>query len=696
MKRIGLPTLLLSGLGATAGAQNVDTSEWICEYCPFDDGNRADYTVGATSASDDSAYFGDATGYDEDGVYANVDGVGAITTERQRIDWRADDLGLDSRSFLLRGGQLDRYSYRLSLDELPTRRFLTTSTVFTEAADGTLQLPADWVSAGTTAGFTALDASLVPRVIESDRRTIGIGGSFKPTWRWAVSADFRRREKDGVRIWGASSFTTASLTAAPIDYTTDEVELGLSWRSARSFLALGWFLSEFENDNAALRWDQPFTASAGAETPAIAQAPDNRFQQLRLNGGYAWPAFRTVVNVAAAAGQIEQNAAFLPYTVNPNLATDPLPRVALDGEVDTTHLALSLNSRPIDKGRVRFSYRYDERDNGTTIDTWNRVIVDTFVSGTAETNTPYSYERSKLAISGDYDLFSTLRVGGGYERREIDRDFQEVASQTEDMSFARARWRPNASIEIEVRGGTAERDIDAYNEDLAADFGQNPLLRKYNLAYRFREFGELRASWSPGRLPIGVSVRAGRTDDDYTQSQLGLRRGREDRLSADLSWFIGERASAWFSLGRENLESEQLGSEFGGPADWRAFHDDRFVNLAAGFRVSGIADRLDARFSVMSSQGESAIDIDSAAGLPDSFPDLETDLEQVMLELRYAQSAALDLVLDLRYQRFDMEDWGIEGLTPAAAQQLLSLGATPYDDEQFLIGLGVRFRPGAE
>ena len=98
----------------------------------------------------------------------------------------------------------------------------------------------------------------------------------------------------------------------------------------------------------------------------------------------------------------------------------------------------------------------------------------------------------------------------------------------------------------------------------------------------------------------------------------------------------------------------------------------------------------------MSSQGESAIDIDSAAGLPDSFPDLETDLEQVMLELRYAQSAALHLILDLRYQQFDMSDWSIDGLTPAAAQQLLSLGATPYDDEQFLIGLGVRFRPGAE
>ena len=54
----------------------VDTSDWTCESCPFDQGYRAEVAAGATSVSDDAARFGNYTGYDEKGVYANVDGQG--------------------------------------------------------------------------------------------------------------------------------------------------------------------------------------------------------------------------------------------------------------------------------------------------------------------------------------------------------------------------------------------------------------------------------------------------------------------------------------------------------------------------------------------------------------------------------------------------------------------------------------------
>ena len=52
-------------LAPAAFAQTVDTSDWACEYCPFQEGHEGDYEVGATSVSDDSAYFGNATGYYE-------------------------------------------------------------------------------------------------------------------------------------------------------------------------------------------------------------------------------------------------------------------------------------------------------------------------------------------------------------------------------------------------------------------------------------------------------------------------------------------------------------------------------------------------------------------------------------------------------------------------------------------------------
>ena len=66
MKRNLMLTLFIGAATLTSAAhgQAVDTSEWACEYCPFEEGYRADFEVGAMNVSDDSAYFGDATGLD--------------------------------------------------------------------------------------------------------------------------------------------------------------------------------------------------------------------------------------------------------------------------------------------------------------------------------------------------------------------------------------------------------------------------------------------------------------------------------------------------------------------------------------------------------------------------------------------------------------------------------------------------------
>ena len=66
----------LALLAPVSSWAQVDTSDWECEYCPFPDGYKAEVLVGATQVSDDAARFGNGTGYDEEGTYANVDGEG--------------------------------------------------------------------------------------------------------------------------------------------------------------------------------------------------------------------------------------------------------------------------------------------------------------------------------------------------------------------------------------------------------------------------------------------------------------------------------------------------------------------------------------------------------------------------------------------------------------------------------------------
>lgn len=684
-----------AGLAATAAqAQQVDTSEWVCEYCPFETGQRTDVTVGATSVGEDSAYFGDATGYDESGVYANVDGNGSYTGEKQQIKWQAEDLGLDSRAFELTGGQPGKYDYVLSYRQLPRHRFDTTESIFVGLGKYALALPDSWVRAPSTAGFTALDASLAPQNIESERRIYEIGARYLPTSRFVFSLNFRQHQYDGNRIFGGSYFTQSSLLPGRFDYTTDLVDAGVGYAFNRGYLSLDFHLSEFDSAGNYLQFESPFTTAAGAETALLSRPPANSFQQVSLSGNYRFDAYDTVLSYSAATGRIEQDGEFLGYTSNPNIDAGALPLSNLGAEVDTTNFALSLTSRPFDKARVRFSYRFDERDNGAPQETWSRVIADTFLSTETVTNIPYSFERTALKVSGDYDLFDDWRLSAGYEYRTIDRDFQEVAEQTEDTGWGRLRWQPNGLIEISAKGGTSRRDVDRYDETYAGSLDQNPLMRKYNLAYRYRWFGELKVAASLPETPIGITFTSLYADDSYSESLLGLTDGTDLRLAADLGWTISENAMLYVNVGWEDIESNQAGSEQFATPDWTAAINDQFVTTAFGFRMNNIAEKFDLRFDYTMSDGETEIGLDSIANGTSAFPSLESDLDYLRLRLDWRYSDRLEFNANVRYQQFSTEDWALDGVAPDTMPTVLSLGAAPYDEDSWFFGIGVRYLMG--
>jgi len=688
-------TIFLLTIGMTtipvANAQAIDTSEWICEFCPYESGNRADLEVGASSVSDDSAYFGDASGYSEERVYANVDGEGSYASDGHQLRWTVEDLGLDSRFTELTGGRQGIFDYNVAYRQLPRHRFFTTDTIFLQSAADTLSLPAGWVRAPLTSGFTELDANLTRRNIESERRVLELGGKYLPSNRVSLSASYRRQKRDGLEIYGGSYFTQSSLLPGSFDYVTDVIDFGVRYAGDNGFLALKYYASLFDNSNNELRWENPFTSAPGAEVGALAQPPDNSFQQLSLSGNYRFSNHPTVIAFTGAFGSMDQDALFLPYTTNANLNVAPLPRTNLAADVVTRNLAVSLTSRIFDKARLKVAYRFDERDNRTAQAVWTRVIADSFLSGESESNIPYGFERSAFNISADYDLFDTVRISGGYDRKTTDRDFQEVAEQTEDVGWGRLRWRPNGILQISIKGGASERNIDRYDETFAAMLGQNPLMRKYNLAYRYRRFGELTISASLPETPASLTVNGIYADDDYTQSQLGLTAGEDLRLAVDLNWALSDNASLYLTGGYENVESKQSGSEQFALPDWRATNEDKFYTAGGGFRVRQIGGKVDLQMDYTRSDGTSKINVTSANGGLSRFPDLESTLDFLRLRLSYHRSDRLEFTMNLRYQSFSAEDWALEGVGPATIPVVLTLGAVPYDDEQLIFGLGFRY-----
>jgi hypothetical protein len=158
----------------------VDTSEWACESCPFDQGYRAEIDAGATNVSDDAARFGNYTGYDEKGTYADLNGQGRYANEGYRVDWYVEDLGLDSRVVEIETGKQGVFGFNVGYRDLPYRRFDTTSTVFNPTSGDTLTLPGNWVPASTTGRMTQLSSSLQQRMIGTDRQIVDIGANWQP------------------------------------------------------------------------------------------------------------------------------------------------------------------------------------------------------------------------------------------------------------------------------------------------------------------------------------------------------------------------------------------------------------------------------------------------------------------------------------------------------------------------------------
>jgi MtrB/PioB family decaheme-associated outer membrane protein len=682
--------LLLAPAGAWA---DVDTSDWLCEFCPFEEGYTADMDVGATYVSDDAARFGNGTGYDEKGGYVNLDGAGRYAKDGKQMRWAAEDLGLKSRVLSIEAGSQGHYMYGLEYRELPYRRFDTTQTVFAES-EGSLQLPSGWVTAPLTSGFTQLAAALGSRNIATDRQILKLNGDYRVSSSFGLFADYRRQQRDGVAISTGSTYTQSAYLPRPIDDHTDEMNLGIRYKAANFNMALAYFGSYYRNGVESLTWDNPFTSFPGADRGRSAVEPDNDFQQVSFSGAYFAETMRTNIVFSAAMGRGEQTATLLPYTINPTLSPPSLPVSSLDGKVDTSNYTLTITSRPFDKTRVSLTLRQDERDNKTPVSMWSRVVTDNVNSGENEFNTPYSFKRQNLNLAASYRLLSSLKVSAGYDRRQLDRDYQEVAEQTEDTGWGKLDYRPNSIFDISLRGGAARRDIDRYDTGIALSFGQNPLMRKYNLAYRYREFGELTAAVSFPSAPVSAAITVMQSDDSYSRSELGMIASEEMRFTGDISWAVGETSSIYLSGGLDSIEATQLGSEDFGAADWTANHDDSFMHIGGGFRVLGINDKADLEFDYTRSEGETDIAVSRYSNAPDNLPTLDSTMDSLRMSLSFTVSERLATTFSLRYERFKTSDWALDGVQVDTLPTVLTMGASAYDYDVWAAGIGFRYSIG--
>ena len=682
--------VLLAAIPGAADTAETSSENWTCESCPVITGWDWDITGGVAYLADDAFRFGDYTGLDEKGAYFLGDVFGRYRDDDSHfmvIEGYAR--GLDSSAIFFKGGKQSVYQVRASYQAIPRRFFDSTTTPFTDVGSANLTLPVDWVRAPTTGQMTELANTSRPVTIGLDWDILSLGVDYRPAQQWQVRADYLRRARKGLKRSSGSFLYNATEFAAPVDYTTDDIELSVSYSADSWQASASYFGSFFGNAVTEVTWDNPYSVPDGVDAGRSTLSPDNTSHQISFAASMLMPA-RTTLNGQLSIGKLSQDEALLPYTINPNLPSDPLPVNSADASVDTLNLNLRITTSPWPRTTFEGELRFNDFSNQTSINDYDYVNTDSALTSFPAANSVYDYQRREIKLRAEYRLQSGMKLYAGIDSENFERNRQDRnETRTNRIWFkARSRFGGIGQVTFDLFSDNRKgSDYQVVDNPLAPE---NPLMRKYNMADRQRDGIRLRGSvFSSARSDFGLELEAG--NDDYRNSTIGLTESEYLRIGADFSYQFDDAASVYVSLYQEKVESLQSNSQSFSDADWFALTNDTFKTATIGTTYPGLFGVIDVNleYDWSESIGESSSDTN---GLPNSFPDLRSRRQNLNLGLSYPFNDSLTFRFDYIFERLDSDDWALDGVNPDTIPNLLALGADAWNYKANVFYFSVQFR----
>ena len=658
--------LPFSGAALADEADAPDTSKWVCKLCTISNGWFGDWELGLIYADDPTPRFADYRGLDDDGFYLKLDGNARYLDEKgYYFDFYSDRLGLDSRRLEMRGGKQGSFELRAAYNEIPRYLGYGTVTPYLGVGSDTLVLPEDWSIAGG-------NAFMVPTDLDSKRKILNAGATVKLGGSWRVLAEYERQKRDGTIRFGGGAFPfNGALFPAPLDYTTNLFEVGLEFTSKRGQARVDYSGSKFDNGFNSVTWDSPYARGFGDEVSRSALAPDNKYQQLSLAGAYRFSkSFK--LSGKAYWGKAKQNEPFLPYSVNPRYDDLELPRQSLDGKLDTSMYNISGRAywRVLDRLDLTARYKKDERKNKTPIDVYTPILLEVGESD-PRSNRPYGYDRQQATVELRYRPTYSIRVNAGGKRATLKRTYQSVHKNTEDSYWGELQVTPWAWLDARLKYEDLNRDSTVYEQQGNYDRLEHPLMRKYNMADRDRNRVTLQFDLFPVER-LGVSLSYYRTDDDYSDSPIGLIEGNEQNVNLDINYALSKFSTVYGFYSRDRIESEIAGAPSAAATPWRSFTDDLIETWGLG--VSGrIGDKTTYGADYVKSVAEGNILTETDAGEP-PFPMLYSNLEQLRLKLNHQINDRWGFGLNFLKERYSSSNWQVDDLGPLDINGVLSMG----------------------
>ncbi len=727
-----LPVLFAASAIAQEDPRPLET-RWQVDY-------SGSAEIGVEYPSDDNFMFGRYNANESEGaaVFGNLDWL--ADTGAAVWDLQGQDIGTDVPYSRIEWDRGDLSVYF----ELESSYQVSNDSGRSPFRGSDLRLPEDWVASNVTSGFTALEdnSRSIEQLLERDRYTIGMSRQFSAAWRFETNLAYE--EKEGTRDIGAAIFQDASaghaaILPADVDEESIDFDVALSFTSDSLLLNGSLFYNDYDNNNDALLWQNPYSVFGGSTRypegiGGLALAPDNEYQGGRLMGTwFIMPGLRFQVDGSYAETEQDQN--FLPYTVNPNLSvTEPLPRRNLDGETETSTMDTRLFYRPGKLPRLNLEmwWHGEQRDHTSNRAGYQYVLGDGGSQVSPDYtvyNTGHDYDINRTGIEGSYPMPLKSKLWLKYEYEKVERENAAVDETKEDKYQLRYRIPLFDTHSSRLELNYADRRASVRNWDQSyyalLDTGlinrtpdnqryiTHPLLAQYHMANRERSEAKLDLDWQPS-MNWNLSANLLWRDDDYDKTELGLEEEQVYRASMTASWVPNDSVSASLYSSYDNYDRDQSNRSFRGgqeknafavtpplpqasdPArNWALGNEDEVITV--GFNLEWqLRDDIElmADYSYVST--DSDYDFSDGGGTGLVLQDLpandESDQHHLIVEGAYHLRENLSITVNYQYWNYDSEDWAINNLGMTSIDKVLTLGEQEADEDLHYISTSITYR----
>ena len=448
-------------------------------------------------------------------------------------------------------------------------------------------------------------AATDPTTFKLERRNaaLALGYNIKPDIKAWVNVKNEWRE--GSRLIGAGTYeryaqgatgiahtedqfvATGMELAEPIDYLTKTFKAGAGVYKKNWLADLEYTLTDFNNNDLSLLWDNPFRntdlgakSATGANNNAydrgrfvngqLSLAPSNRTHDISASGSAELP-YNSRFTGNISYGQTSQNVLLLPYTLNSGIAgiggapanvTDvaALPTDRFNGEIKTITQSYALTTKFTDALSASLKYRYyDYANKSDSIlfagyaaygeSYWRTVKND---KNAAVRNDTASYTRKTTRLGVDYELSHPLSVDAEAFLDSYDHKDQRIAATNESGAGAGFVYKTGHSVAFKGGHKYAHRRVNGYKTGATAANPEAVGLANFNWAERIRNRTDLRADVAAAsNLSLGAAGQY-QSDTYGAGKRFGFKSQKNLVGSLDAAYEPSEKVSLTASYSRES------------------------------------------------------------------------------------------------------------------------------------------------